>query len=45
VRRLRRLWQLDIDRITFALLSGGRRRRLAHLSDTVIPAVQATGGN
>ena len=45
VGRLRRLWRLDIDRITFALLSGGRRQRLAHLSDTVIPAVEATGGN
>ena len=43
VRRLRRLWRLDIDRITFALLSGGRRQRLAHLADTVIPAVEATG--
>ena len=45
VGRLRRLWRLDIDRITFGLLSGGRRQRLAHLSDTVIPAVEATGGN
>ncbi len=45
VSRLRRLWRLDIDRITFALLSGGREQRLAHLSDTVIPAVRATEGN
>ena len=43
VDRLRQLWQLDIDRITFALLSGGREQRLARLADTVIPAV-ATGG-
>ena len=41
VSRLRRLWRLDIDRITFALLSGGREQRLAHLSNTVIPAVRA----
>jgi len=45
VDRLRRLWQLDIDRITFALLSGGRQQRLAHLSGTVIPAVEAAGRN
>ena len=44
VDRLRRLWQLDIDRITFALLSGGRERRLAQLADKVIGAVKATGG-
>ncbi len=42
VDRLRRLWQLDIDRITFALLSGGREQRLARLADTVTAAV-ATG--
>jgi len=45
VDRLRRMWQLDIDRITFALLSGGRQQRLAHLSGTVIPAVEAAGRN
>ncbi len=45
VDRLRRLWRLDIDRITFALLSGGRQQRLAHLSDTVIPAVESAGGS
>ena len=45
VDRLRRLWRLDIDRITFALLSGGRQQRLAQLSGTVIPAVEAAGGN
>ena len=44
VDRLRRLWQLDIDRITFALLSGGREQRLAQLADTVIGAVEAEGG-
>ena len=43
VDRLRQLWQLDIDRITFALLSGGREQRLAHLSDVVISAVEAAG--
>ena len=45
VHRLCRLWRLDIDRITFALLSGGREQRLAHLSGTVIPAVEAAGGS
>ena len=44
-QRLRRLWQLDIDRITFALLSGGREQRLAYLSDVVIPAVEEAGGS
>ena len=44
VERLRRLWELDIDRITFALLSGGREQRLAELSDTVIRTVEAEGG-
>ncbi len=44
VARLRELWQLDIDRITFALLSGGREQRLAHLADVIIPAVEADGG-
>ena len=41
VARLRDLWSLDIDRITFALLSGGRQRRLDELAGTVIPAVEA----
>ena len=45
VDRLRRLWQLDIDRITFALLSGGREQRLAQPADTVIGAVEAEGGS
>ncbi|MCP3992548.1 MAG: LLM class flavin-dependent oxidoreductase [Actinomycetia bacterium] len=44
VARLRELWELDIDRITFALLSGGRERRLAELADIIIPAVEANGG-
>ena len=43
VEQLLQLWQLDIDRITFALLSGGRELRLAYLSDTVITAVEAGG--
>ncbi len=45
VSRLRELWALDIDRITFALLSGGREQRLAHLVDVVIPAVEAGGAS
>ncbi len=32
VGRIGELWQLDIDRITFALLSGGREQRLAQLA-------------
>jgi len=43
VERLRELWKLDIDRITFALLSGGREQRLAQLADTIIPAVEENG--
>ncbi len=45
VDRIRRLWQLDIDRISFALLSGGREERLAYLAGTVISAVEAEGGS
>ena len=45
VDRLRRLWQLDIDRITFALLSGGREQRLAYLSGTMLGAVETPGGS
>ena len=45
VDRLRQLWELDIDRITFALLSGGREQRLSYLADTVIGAVEARGAN
>lgn len=39
VERLTELVELDVDRITFALLSGGRQRRLTQLVDEVIPAV------
>ena len=39
VARLRELWELDIDRITFALLSGGREARLNQLAGEIIPAV------
>ncbi|SPT49890.1 LLM class flavin-dependent oxidoreductase [Actinomadura madurae] len=41
VERLRELAALDIDRITFALLSGGRRRHIAQLAERIIPAVAA----
>ena len=40
VGRLRELCGLEVDRITFALLSGGRRRRLAQIAGDVIPAVR-----
>jgi 5,10-methylenetetrahydromethanopterin reductase len=39
VRRIRELWKLDIDRITFALLSGGRMERLRELTTDLLPAV------
>lgn len=39
VGRLRELAELDVDRITFALLSGGRLRRMQEIATTVIPAV------
>jgi 5,10-methylenetetrahydromethanopterin reductase len=39
VERLREVAALDIDRITFALLSGGRERRLRELAEDVIPGV------
>jgi 5,10-methylenetetrahydromethanopterin reductase len=39
VDRLRELAGLDVDRITFALLSGGRERRLAQMAERVIPAL------
>ena len=35
--RLVELSRLDIDRITFALLSGGRSRRLVQLAERIIP--------
>jgi 5,10-methylenetetrahydromethanopterin reductase len=41
VARLKELAALDIDRITFALLSGGRKRRLEHIATDIIPAVTA----
>ncbi|PXY18402.1 hypothetical protein BA062_35385 [Prauserella flavalba] len=41
VERLRELASLDLDRITFALLSGGRRRRMEQLAQRIIPAVTA----
>lgn len=41
VARLKELCSLDVDRITFALLSGGRRRRLAQIAEDVIPAVSS----
>lgn len=36
--RVRALLDLDIDRITFALLSGGRRRRLGEIASLLAPA-------
>jgi 5,10-methylenetetrahydromethanopterin reductase len=41
VARLRDLCALDLDRITFALLSGGRKRRMEQIATEVIPAVNA----
>jgi 5,10-methylenetetrahydromethanopterin reductase len=37
--RLRELARLDVDRVTFALLSGGRERRLAEMAERVLPAL------
>ena len=39
VGRLRQLWELDIDRITLALLGGGRMERLGVLTNDILPAV------
>ena len=39
IARIRELWELDIDRITFALLSGGRLERLRALTTDLLPAV------
>jgi 5,10-methylenetetrahydromethanopterin reductase len=39
IERLRELAALDIDRISFALLSGGRRRRMQQLAERIIPAI------
>lgn len=44
VARLREVAALDFDRITFALLSGGRRRRLMQLATEVLPALRPEGG-
>ncbi|MQA06378.1 MAG: LLM class flavin-dependent oxidoreductase [Streptosporangiales bacterium] len=41
--RLRELLALDVDRITFALLSGGRKRRMAEIAERVIPAATVGG--
>lgn len=41
VERLREVAALDFDRITLALLSGGRRRRLEQLATEVLPALRA----
>ncbi len=43
IERLRELMELDIDRITFALLSGGRMKRLERIATRIIPAIQPTG--
>ncbi len=42
VERLRSLVSLDVDRITFALLSGGRLRRLDEIAEQVVPRADAT---
>jgi 5,10-methylenetetrahydromethanopterin reductase len=39
IARLQELAKLDIDRITFALLSGGRRRRMEQIAERIIPAI------
>ena len=41
IERLRELVALDIDRITFALLSGGRLDRMEQIANRIIPAVTA----
>ena len=41
VERLRAICELDIDRVSFALLSGGRERRIKELANDVIPRVVA----
>jgi 5,10-methylenetetrahydromethanopterin reductase len=43
IERLREVAALDFDRITFALLSGGRRRRLEQLATQVLPGLQPEG--
>ena len=41
LQRLREISKLDIDRITFALLSGGRKRRIDQLANELIPRLLA----
>lgn len=41
IQRLKALRALDVDRITIALLSGGRFRRLDQLATDILPAVDA----
>lgn len=41
IARLKELVALDIDRITFALLSGGRMDRMEQIATRIIPAVSA----
>lgn len=41
IARLKDLCALDLDRITFALLSGGRKRRMETIATEIIPAVNA----
>lgn len=40
IERLKAVAALDIDRISFALLSGGRSRRLEQIAKEVIPAIR-----
>ncbi|MDQ1696812.1 MAG: 5,10-methylenetetrahydromethanopterin reductase [Frankiaceae bacterium] len=40
IDRLRQLTELDVDRITFAVLSGGRRRRMEQIAKRIIPALE-----
>jgi len=40
IERLKEVAALDIDRISFALLSGGRSRRLHQLAKDIIPAIR-----
>lgn len=41
ISRLRELVALDVDRVTFALLSGGRMDRMEQIATRIIPAVSA----
>ena len=43
IERLREVAALDFDRITFALLSGGRSRRLEQLATEVLPGLRPEG--